>query len=761
MAGLSVPLQLQHGETEVILEDYLMDPRKITSFTLDPSLSGLLSEDRKTLTIRTGETPVPLLTLLTIRMGDHTYDILVRAPRKVSHTFVFDPGGETLRAVQIAGEMNGWNPAAGHMDFTEGIWKLEMWLNPGRYQYQMVVDGNWILDPANPDSADNNMGGYNSVVDIGLAEDSEKPRLSTISHRQGRFTLHKDNQPDRLFVFWQNHCLGDPFIRHKEALVEVSIPVEARGLDRSFIRVYSSNDVGVSNDLLIPLERDEVVSDSSMLNRFDWEAAVMYFLMIDRFHNGDPLNDKPLNTPEVHPKVDYHGGDLKGITRKIREGFFNDLGINTIWLSPVAQNPLGPYGQWKEPPTKFSGYHGYWPVSSSQVDFRFGSGDDLRELVSTAHQSGINVILDYVANHVHQEHPLYREHPDWATNLHLPDGSLNIEKWDEHRLTTWFDTFLPTLDLSRPEVASVMSDSALYWIKEFQLDGYRHDATKHIHERFWRALTRKLKAEVILPSNRRIYQVGETYGSRELIASYIGPGMMDAQFDFNLYDAAVSAFARDQESLTLLARSLSETSGYYGHHHVMGYITGNQDKPRFISLAGGDLKFGENSKQAGWNRNIGVGDQTGYLKMRELIAFFMTIPGIPTIYYGDEYGMPGGNDPDNRRDMKFSGYSDDEAATRDITQELIRLRRGNLALIYGDLNILEAGDETLVFTRCWFERICVVAFNKGHETRTIQCILPQRFQGSDYKVHFGSSFQTGDEGVNIDLGPVSFEILTN
>ncbi|HAG48904.1 MAG TPA: alpha-amlyase, partial [Cryomorphaceae bacterium] len=87
------------------------------------------------------------------------------------------------------------------------------------------------------------------------------------------------------------------------------------------------------------------------------------------------------------------------------------------------------------------------------------------------HGRNMNVLLDYVANHVHLDHPVYKEHPDWATSLYLPDGSLNTERWDEHRLTTWFDTHLPTLDLRRPEVVEPMTDSALIWMTEFGIDG--------------------------------------------------------------------------------------------------------------------------------------------------------------------------------------------------------------------------------------------------------------------------------------------------
>src|SRR5690606_27199308 len=132
----------------------------------------------------------------------------------------------------------------------------------------------------------------------------------------------------------------------------VRIPANAKEIERSKIRVWAYNKEGKSNDVLVPLHFGNVISSASQLNRNDYEAMVMYFLMVDRFNNGNQSNDKPLNIPEVHPKADYFGGDLKGVADKIEEGYFDDLGVNTLWLSPITQNPEGAYGLYPEPETK-------------------------------------------------------------------------------------------------------------------------------------------------------------------------------------------------------------------------------------------------------------------------------------------------------------------------------------------------------------------------------------------------------------------------
>jgi len=760
ITGLASPIQLNPGSTDVVLEDFFSDVTAIDSVTLQGNLKGKLSADKKLFTVSEAPADFPFLSVLQVWSDGFSYSILVRKSKKVNYTLSFDSKGITYKDVRLKGEMNNWNPTAGIMEFTGGKWTMTLPLFPAKYQYLFVVDGKEIRDPANPDSVDNNMGGFNSLLTVGEDVSDRVPVLTTKSFSEEEITAGLINKARSVSIFWQNYQITDD-VEIKEDQITFEIPVEAANIKRSWIRAWAENEYGTSNDLLIPLEHGKVVMNTSELSREDWEATVFYFLMIDRFNNGAKENDKPVDDPHILPKVNYQGGDLAGVTKKISDGYFSDLGINTLWLSPVSQNPLGAYGHWPKPETKFSGYHGYWPVSSSEVDFRFGSEEELNELIEVAHDHGINIVLDYVAHHVHELHPAYQEHPDWVTQLYLPDGSLNTERWDEYRLTTWFDIFLPTLDLSRPEIVNVMSDSALFWMTQYDIDGFRHDATKHIPELFWRVLTKKLKDSVVVKKNKRIYQVGETYGSRELIASYINSGMMDAQFDFAVYDQAVAVFARDNESFEKLAGALQQSFDYYGCHNLMNYITGNQDKPRFISLAGGDLKFDENSKMAGWMRDIGVGDPVGYKKLQCFTAFNMTIPGIPTIYYGDEYGLPGANDPDNRRMMKFGDLTPEELPPREITKKLVHLRREHLPLTLGDYQLLLADDKSYVFARTYFDKIALIFFNKNSEAKEISVELPERFKDVSLAPNFGYGFVKNGSQVSVTVDANAFEILTN
>ena len=755
---LATPVQLVSEQSEINLEDYFLDVSQIDSVKTLPVFQVSISSDKKFAKISYQAAKTPLLSELKVWVKGFPYSLLLKKSKKIHATFTFNPKSKNYKTVQIKGQMNDWNASKTTLELKDGLYQTSMWLNPGKYQYLLVVDGKEMLDPENPNSEDNNIGGRNSVVAVGENKDNLKPALS-IQNASNGVTISVINQVNEVFVFWENYRLDKSFVNIDGNSIRVAIPSNAKTVKRSYIRVWAYNANGCSNDLLIPIDNGNVLTNVNQLQRSDKQSQILYFLMVDRFFDGNSSNNKPVNDPEILAKANYYGGDIAGVAKILQDGYFDSLGINTIWLSPISQNPLGAWGLYKNPKTKFSGYHGYWPTSLTKVDFRFGTSDELHALINLAHAKGMNVILDYVAHHIHIEHPAWKNHPDWFTSLYLPDGTLNTEKWDEQRLTTWFDTFLPTLALDKPEVYEPMSDSAMYWIKQYDIDGFRHDATKHIPEPFWRRLTQKIKQQ--LPADKSVFQIGETYGSRELINSYIGSGMMDSQFDFNVYDDAVAAFAKPNVPFTNLNTSLLESLNYYGYHNLMGYISGNQDRPRFISYAGGSLKFDENAKQAGWTRDIEVGDPVGYKKLCMLNAFNMTIPGVPTLYYGDEFGSPGGNDPDNRRMMKFSGLNSNEQKTLDVSRKLVNIRRNNLALVYGDFTTLLVEPDVYAYARVYLNSKVITVFNKSNQTKEVKLVLPDSYSGIQYSASFGSKISLNGKELTMTIPENSFEILVS
>jgi cyclomaltodextrinase / maltogenic alpha-amylase / neopullulanase len=759
--GLATPFKFEGSQSVLLLADFFPDPFVVDSVKGHEAFTIKHHPETGEVVVTARNNQVPHYSELKVWAKGFKYSLLLEKSQKLNFTHTFDPQGKVYKEAFLFGQMNNWNRNATPLVFSDGKWHAAFELNPGKYQYLLLLDGNEVLDPHNPDSIDNNIGGFNSVMTVGNIYKENIPVLIPAKAQDDGLVIRFENNPEKIFAFWQNHRLPVDFVIRKSNKIIISIPEIASKMDRSFIRIWSYNKSGVSNDLLIPLHQGNLLIDPLYLTREDVEASVLYFIMVDRFNNGNPANDDPVKDPDVLPPANYWGGDLAGVTQKIRDGYFDDLGINAIWFSPITQNPLDAYVEFPEPRRKYTGYHGYWPITLTTVDHRFGTSQELRELVAAAHEGGMNVLLDYVSNHVHEENMLIKENPHWATELDLPGGRKNIRLWDEQRLTTWFDTFLPSLDFSQPEVIETMADSAVFWIKEYNIDGFRHDATKHIPLHFWRTLTRKLKEEVIVPQNRRLYQIGETFGSRELIGNYVGSGLLDGQFDFNLYFDARSIFALDSESFVRMNQSLKETFAYYGTNHLMGNITGNHDLPRFISFAGGALRFDEDSAEAGWSRNIQVDDTVGYDKLSMLTAFIMTIPGVPVVYYGDEIGMPGGGDPDSRRPMRFENLNEHEIRTREIASQLGRLRQNRLSLIYGDFTVLHVDDETWIYSRRYFDEITIVAFNKSNQPKSIVFNVPQAFENAALKTNFRSTLNKQEEGFIITLKPYSFDVLIN
>jgi cyclomaltodextrinase / maltogenic alpha-amylase / neopullulanase len=237
--------------------------------------------------------------------------------------------------------------------------------------------------------------------------------------------------------------------------------------------------------------------------------------------------------------------------------------------------------------------------------------------------------------------------------------------------------------------------------------------------------------------------------------------MLDAQFEFNLYWDAKSAFAMDNVSFRDLNYSLQQSFSYYGEHNLMGNITGNQDMARFISYASGALSFTEDASEAGWKRDIEVKDTLGYQRLASLEAFNMTIPGIPVIYYGDEIGMAGAGDPDNRRMMRFDSLNKHEQNLRAITSKLAKLRNSNLALVYGDFTTIRVNEKVYVYLRSYFDKAVVVIFNKDKSSRKIEFELPSRYTAVTFLAHFGNKFAVENGRVSLELPGNSFEILAN
>jgi len=461
----------------------------------------------------------------------------------------------------------------------------------------------------------------------------------------------------------------------------------------------------------------------------DWRDAVMYFVMVDRFNDGTTANDMSLG---LESPADYDGGDLVGLKAKIDDGYFDQLGVNTLWITSPFDNADGVY-----PGTDghtYSGYHGYWPKDLTKVESHVGTLDDLRAVVTAAHAHGMQVVIDYVMNHVHSESPIYQAHKDWfwpddngkGGNCVCGDGC----DWDNDRIRCWFTTYLPDFDFRNDDARHWSVDNAVTWAKAVGADGYRLDAIKHVETAWLTDLRSRLNAEVAW--DQVFYLVGETFtGDRNLIKSYVDPStMLDGQFDFPLRYQVLHTMLERQGQMSDLVGFLDSNASYYGAGSVMSTFLGNHDVPRVIHFAEDTPQFydWDGGKDRAWVNRPGLPTSANpFQRVAVAYTLLMTTPGIPLIYYGDEIGMNGAGDPDNRHMMQWSGLTANQMWLRDRLSGLIKARAKHAALRRGTRTTLSTTFDTFVYEMIGAGDDVYVALNRGDSAQPAGGLPPGQY----------------------------------
>jgi glycosidase len=451
---------------------------------------------------------------------------------------------------------------------------------------------------------------------------------------------------------------------------------------------------------------------------FQWEDAVMYFLMTDRFFDSDGQSDPVTGVPD--PAANYAGGDWIGAQAKLT--YLQNLGVNAIWLSAPYEN-RNLAGAAIDPVSdshQYSGYHGYWPSPADidysdpqqpsprpQVESRLGTAIELVNLISAMRSSGMKVLFDYVMKHVDAESGLHQAHPDWF----VKDGNGNVvlcapNLWDDAYWGTrcGFTSYLPPFDFYNPEVVAWSVNDALWWAREYGIDGYRLDAIKHVPLAWLTSLRTAIHAAFPDPVGGRFYLVGETYAydDRDLIKGFVNPDtMLDGQFDFPLRKRLCDAVLTRSLGLDGLFSYWDSNDGFYGADALMTSWIGNHDIPRAIHFAAGkitDCYQGSNVGN-GWNpgEHTQPQDAAPYERLGLAYGLMFTNRGIPLVYYGDEIGLAGGGDPDNRRPMQWDGLSAHQTALLGLVSDLARIRRENVALRRGHRVTVQAGTDTFAY----------------------------------------------------------------
>jgi glycosidase len=448
-------------------------------------------------------------------------------------------------------------------------------------------------------------------------------------------------------------------------------------------------------------------SATPMPGSFDWRDAVMYFAFVDRFLDGNTMNNAPYGMGGVDPSANWQGGDWAGLLQRLKEGYFESLGVNALWITVPMDNTdgigVGDDGR------NYTAYHGYWPRDLNKPERRFGTEAELTALVTEAHKRGIKILVDYAMNHVHKDSPVYTMHKDWFNPLDRGGRSCVCGSaacpWDGPTATVcWFRDYLPDFDFNNTGAREFSVSNAIEWVKKYQLDGLRLDAVKHIEQSWITELRDRLTKEIEPTTKQHVYLVGETYtGNRGDIKSFIDPcKKLDGQFDFPLRAELDTKVLLRQGKMQDLEGFMNSNVDFYGTG-LMSTFIGNHDVPRTIHFAQNtplwsDIWSGGKDRNF-VNRPVTVPETEAYERMALAMAVLMTNRGVPLIYYGDEIGLAGAGDPDNRRfmDWNSAGYNAGQKLLLDRHKKLGQVRKAHAALRRGERTTLSISDDTWAY----------------------------------------------------------------
>ena len=375
-------------------------------------------------------------------------------------------------------------------------------------------------------------------------------------------------------------------------------------------------------------------------------ADAIYFVLVDRYRNGDPSNDADADPSD--PQA-FHGGDLRGVIDDVDR--LAGMGFRSVWLSPVwatRDERVGPWGA----------FHGYWQEDPGAVEPRFGTEAELVELSEALRARGMGLILDVVTNHVAQGAPLVAEKPDWFhTNGDIVD-------WGNPEEAIVNDVHgLPDLAQENPAVRDWLVGHGEDWIRKLQPEGFRLDAVRHVGVPFWADYNAAMRAV----GGEDLALIGELFdGDPATVADWWMKGDFGGMFDFPLHYALLDVVCGD-EPVGRLASVLAQDRHHPDPTQLVTFLD-NHDLPRLASRCGDDA----------------VGDA---------LSALMALRGRPSITWGTELGLDGAEEPHNRADFAWD-------AARPYEKQIVhglKLRAAHPALRSADREVLALTDDRIAF----------------------------------------------------------------
>lgn len=467
----------------------------------------------------------------------------------------------------------------------------------------------------------------------------------------------------------------------------------------------------------------------------DWTRdAVIYQVFIDRFFDGSTGNNLDCVTEAggycQYNLFDWNGGDLAGVQARL--DYLQYMGVNTLWLSPVYENPASQIGSvYDATPGVVRNYHGYEAMSFTDVEDNFGDNQALGQLINAAHATGMRVILDFVPNHSSNQHPYFQDASDNCTASPYyrwyKFGSIDSEGhiaayndslcvpghnvwWGDN--DTYADFFgvkeMPQLDNDYGPAREATIEQALMWVNQYGIDGLRLDYAPGPSHSFWLAFRAAVKA-----ADPSVYLVGEVWTGGGAAERKSFEGELDGVLSFDHNNLFLDFFAHRSSNVDAFNNGLNYFAGYYNNEYVLPTFLDNHDKERFLFESGQDV-----------NR----------LKLAFISQFTLEQP--PVIYYGTEVGLTqyeasAGKPERSRARMLWGNYVSNAPAgwnagqntgLRDLVRELIALRAEYSALRTGSRTTLYIHnlDGTYAYRRTDASNNVVVALNNSDASHTLQ-----------------------------------------
>lgn len=542
----------------------------------------------------------------------------------------------TLKDMKVSVDVNGTEYPMTYNDTTKRFEYVKNGLTNGKTHYRYKANGNYVVDAFNSNSEKYNNADYSYFeyykLNATVTAEVMNKSFNYNENNVVKFNVKQaDTDTQKLEVASASidvSSLGGssemPIEPELQAVTISATTDTALGIKTLPITV--TDQYGNKFSTTVDVEITDRVKKNE--NDFDWDEAVVYFMMTDRFFDGNESNNTASGTDTYgdNPGL-YHGGDFAGVTAKL--DYLQDLGVNTIWLTPIVKNIAGVTvtDEGSEDVPYNAAYHGYWASDFTKLNPTMGTTEEFKTMISEAHKRGMRIMVDIVVNHA-----------GYGTESTFAD-MLRDKSVSEGDIKSW-QSGLPDFATEKAEVRAKLVEWQTSWMKDYGVDYFRVDTVKHVDSTTWAAL--KNSTTEVNPSFKMI---GEYYGAGYASnGSTLGSGQMDADLDFDFNDQATSFVSGNISSVE---KFLSARNSALNNAYMTGQFLSSHDEDGFkASLINGKGYTEDEATSAA------------------LVAatLQLTAKGIPVIYYGEEVGLSGLNNypyQTNRYDMDFSKATKD------------------------------------------------------------------------------------------------------